>query len=88
MGYKYIRDENGNRVKVPLSEEEQRRLDEQLAPMRAAHAHADLTLGKLRPGVGIVDCPRCKTGKLHYHVASNGHMWCMCSTKGCASWME
>lgn len=40
-------------------------------------------------GNGLVLCPVCKTGDLHYTVASyNGHMWGRCSTKDCVSWMQ
>lgn len=38
---------------------------------------------------GAIDCPACKTGKLHFSVAiSNGHVWANCSTRLCLSWME
>lgn len=37
----------------------------------------------------IVDCPVCKTGKLHLSQSSyNGHVHGTCETKDCVSWME
>jgi hypothetical protein len=45
--------------------------------------------GKGRGGRGAINCPVCKTGKLHYSVAGyNGHMWGKCTTEGCMSWMQ
>lgn len=38
---------------------------------------------------GNIDCPVCKTGKLHFSVAkSNGHVHAKCTTRLCMSWME
>lgn len=37
---------------------------------------------------GVIDCPACKTGKVGFSKASNGHVHARCSTEGCASWME
>jgi hypothetical protein len=49
----------------------------------------ELGYGKKHGGVGKVPCPVCKTGTLHYSVASyNGHMHGKCSTKDCVSWMQ
>lgn len=40
-------------------------------------------------GMGVVPCPVCKTGDLHYSVSGyNGHMHGRCSTNGCVSWMQ
>jgi hypothetical protein len=90
MGYKYVRNENGERVKVPLSEEEEKRNAEMFAPMIAAHEDAKKRgLGRDKGGSGDVVCPRCKRGRVNYSVsATNGHIWGACSTAGCASWME
>lgn len=38
--------------------------------------------------VGEIDCPVCKTGKLHYSVAAyNGHIHAKCTTKSCIGFM-
>lgn len=40
-------------------------------------------------GSGIMDCPICKKGKLHYQRAShNGHIRARCSTPSCVGWIE
>jgi hypothetical protein len=40
-------------------------------------------------GKDSLPCPVCKTGTLHYSVASyNGHLWGQCTTKDCVSWMQ
>ena len=40
-------------------------------------------------GGGVMDCPVCKTGKLHYSRAScNGHVHARCSTADCVAWMQ
>jgi hypothetical protein len=40
-------------------------------------------------GRGVMDCPVCGTGKLHYSRAGyNGHVHARCETDGCVSWME
>ena len=40
-------------------------------------------------GVGQIDCPVCKSGKLRYTRASyNGHVHAACSTDNCVQWME
>lgn len=45
--------------------------------------------GKGKCGVGVVLCPVCKTGQLHYSVAGyNGHIHGRCTTPGCVSWMQ
>jgi hypothetical protein len=56
---------------------------------RAAHDDAKKRgLGKGHGGIGQIECPACK-GKVSYSVASyKGHMHGLCSTPGCASWME
>lgn len=89
MGYKIQRDENGNRVKVPLSDGEQARMARHLAPIFAAHEDAKKRgIGKGKGGTGECKCPNCD-GTIRYAVASiNGHMHACCSTPGCASWME
>lgn len=46
-------------------------------------------LKKGQGGKGSLPCPVCKTGTLHYSVASyNGYLWGQCSTSGCVSWMQ
>jgi hypothetical protein len=38
---------------------------------------------------GLMDCPICGTGKLHYSCAnSNGHIHAKCDSGNCVSWME
>lgn len=38
---------------------------------------------------GILPCPACGTGELHYRRSGyNGHVHAGCSTEGCVSWME
>lgn len=38
---------------------------------------------------GVITCPVCKTGKLHYSIASyNGHCHAQCTTPDCCNWME
>lgn len=37
---------------------------------------------------GNIACPCCKTGKVRYSQASNGHIHAACSTQDCAGWME
>lgn len=38
---------------------------------------------------GVIPCPVCGTGKLHYSRSGyNGHIHAGCSTGGCVSWME
>lgn len=44
--------------------------------------HAD---GKCRVA-GKIICPKC-SGELNYSIASNGHVWGVCKTKGCLRWM-
>lgn len=40
-------------------------------------------------GEGEIDCPACKSGRIHYSVSSyNGHVWAKCSTKDCVNFME
>lgn len=40
-------------------------------------------------GRGVVPCPVCKAGELHYTVAAyNGHMHGRCTTPDCVSWMQ
>lgn len=35
---------------------------------------------------GIIDCPACGAGKIHWSRAlSNGHLWARCSTPNCFS---
>ena len=42
-----------------------------------------------KQGSGEIECPICKTGKLHFSVArSNGHVHAQCTTRLCVSWME
>lgn len=58
--------------------------------IEAAHKDAQIQGFKRgRGGVGSVACPVCKSGTLHYSVAShNGHMHGTCTTGGCVSWMQ
>lgn len=88
MGYTISRDENGNRIRVPLSPEAQKAQDRSLAPLRAACDDARLRgFGKGKGGEGQVVCPNCK-GQLSYRVSPiNGHIQGQCSTPGCSSWM-
>jgi hypothetical protein len=55
-------------------------------------AHDDAKKKGYKKGHGGKDslpCPVCKTGTLHYSVASyNGHLWGQCETKGCMAWMQ
>lgn len=45
-------------------------------------------VGAERGVAGKVPCPVC-AGDLHYTVAkSNGHIWGMCNTVGCLSWVQ
>ena len=39
---------------------------------------------------GMIDCPICKQKTcLIYKISGyNGHVWAVCNTKGCVSWME
>lgn len=39
---------------------------------------------------GIIDCPICLSGKVHYSCAGkvNGHIHARCTTEDCISWME
>lgn len=40
-------------------------------------------------GGGVMECPICKTGKLHYsRAAYNGHVHARCTTLDCVAWME
>lgn len=40
-------------------------------------------------GSGTIPCPHCKTGALHFSVASvNGHVHGQCETEGCLRWAE
>jgi hypothetical protein len=40
-------------------------------------------------GKDSLPCPVCKTGTLHYSVASyNGHLWGQCTTDKCVAWMQ
>lgn len=57
---------------------------ERILKARAAIVEATGGRGGLS---GTVDCPNCE-GTLRYTVASNGHVWAICSTGGCARWME
>jgi len=44
---------------------------------------------KGKGGAGKLACPVCKTGELHYSVASyNGHMHGRCTTPNCCQWMQ
>ena len=36
---------------------------------------------------GSIDCPTCGAA-LFYEIHGNGHVWGICSTEGCCSWME
>jgi hypothetical protein len=55
-------------------------------------ASADAKAKGYKAGHGGKDslpCPVCKTGTLHYSVASyNGHLWGQCTTQGCVAWMQ
>jgi len=58
---------------------------------RAAVARAAIVAkhGKSRDLVGEMACPVCATGTLRYSIARlNGHIHAVCSTDGCARWME
>lgn len=54
---------------------------EVIMPWRAKHkgkSHAE-----------VIDCPACKTGRLHLSIAaSNGHVHGQCTTPDCVHWME
>jgi hypothetical protein len=50
-------------------------------------AITDKTQGK-RNQQGVIDCPVCKTGKVRYSVAFNGHIHADCTTDKCVSWIE
>lgn len=40
-------------------------------------------------GMGVMDCPVCNTGRLHYdRSAYNGHVCAQCTTDGCVWWKE
>lgn len=40
-------------------------------------------------GAGVMNCPICKTGQLHYRRAGyNGHIHARCTNDACVSWME
>lgn len=63
-------------------------LADHLAKMRTARS-AIMDAAKGRRSVsGAIDCPVCKTGKLHFSVAYNGHVHAQCTTKDCMWWME
>lgn len=53
-------------------------------------AHLGGPWKKGTPGAsGVIDCPSCEGGKLHFSRAGyNGHIHAHCTTPGCASWME
>lgn len=51
---------------------------------KAIIVHAE---GKRRTQ-GEIQCPICKTGMIHYSIASNGHNSAKCSTKKCVTWIE
>lgn len=37
---------------------------------------------------GIIACPKCYSGNLHFTVSTyNGHIWGQCAKPGCLSWM-
>lgn len=56
---------------------------------KTALALEDVAPYRKQGGAHIIDCPVCKTGKLHFTIArSNGHCHARCSTGGCVSWME
>lgn len=60
--------------------------------LAANAAHDDAKAKGYKKGRGGKDslpCPVCKTGTLHYSVASyNGHLWGQCDTKDCVAWMQ
>jgi hypothetical protein len=70
-----------------LDEQDRQRAASLRRIFTARRAIAEATGGKRRVQ-GTIDCPNCADGKLRYSVASNGHVWGSCTTKGCASWME
>lgn len=40
-------------------------------------------------GCGVMACPICKTGQLHYSRSSyNGHVHGSCTNNDCVNWME
>lgn len=70
--------------------EHEARSERLLAGIKAASEDAKKQgFKKGNGGRGVVDCPVCKTGQLHYSVAGyNGHIWGGCTTKGCVRWMQ
>ena len=60
-----------------------------LDPNNAHHWWQPMKQRNCFTGVGEMDCPICKTGKLRYsRAAYNGHVHAKCSTNGCVAWME
>lgn len=97
LGLPCFRDEAGgaapcDRRAFPTPEEaEAAEQESERAIRRMAVARAAIVKEtKGRRGVsGAIACPCCEGGTLSYSVASiNGHIWAVCTTNGCASWME
>lgn len=53
-------------------------------------AHIKETGRHGKDAAGVIPCPCCDGGSLHYRYAGayNGHIHANCTTEGCAQWME
>lgn len=75
-------------AEVDADEAEWKKIIAESLGVRAAIATAMESAGA-KSGEGEIDCPVCKTGRVHYSVAEcNGHVWARCSTKDCVAFME
>lgn len=77
----------------PLTDEEQDARDCKIASMFANIAlarEAIITHANGQRGIaGVLPCPVCNAGTLHYSIAKlNGHIHAKCETKDCVGWME
>jgi hypothetical protein len=77
--------------RFPTPEEEEAAEREwQAAFSRMVKARAAIieAIGEQRGVNGNIACPCCDGGRLWFRRASNGHIHAVCSTEGCARWME
>ena len=74
---------------MKLTEEQ---IAKRMNDLRAAQEAITAKEGRKKPVkdiVSFIDCPVCKSGKLHYRISSyNGHRHAQCTTEHCVSWME
>lgn len=68
---------------------DKKEIDELVAKTLKARTAIMNAVGNRVGVTGTVPCPCCQGGTLAYRVSGfNGHVWGMCSTKGCVKWME